>query len=280
MPGLTGTRLSLEIGRQTTLAQNVLKTQIQIATGKRIERASDDPGAAARIADLVRSQGNVESWASNVSLGQSLAAHADSILSQLSDRVVQAQSAYISAGDSALGADYRAGVAAELRSFASEIDEMAATKSSLDQPLFASSGNSRIPVGDGLTIAPVPSASEVFQTGGVSLSQQLRDAAAALEMTDPQQRAAAYAQSTQQLGAMVAHVATVHSDVGVRANRLDALQNRLATQKIDLASERSGLEDTDITLAVAQLNSQQLTLEAAQAAFARISKQTLFDILR
>ncbi len=280
MPGLTGTRLSLEIGRQMTLAQNVLKTQIQIATGKRVERASDDPGAAARIAELARAQGNVESWAGNVTLGQSLASHADSILSQLSDRVVQAQSIYVSAGDSALGTDYRAGVAAELRSLASEMDEMAATKSSLDQPLFASGSNPSIPVGDGLTIAPVPAANEVFQTGGVSLSQQLRDAAAALEISDPKQRAAAYSQSVQQLGAMVEHVATVRSDVGVRANRLDALQNRLATQKIDLASERSGLEDTDITLAVAQLNSQQLTLEAAQAAFARISKQTLFDILR
>ncbi len=280
MPGLTGTRLSLEISRQLSMARNVLKTQIQIGTGKRIERASDDPGAAARVAQLARAQTNVQSWSSNVTLAQSLASHADSILSQLSDRAVQAQSSYVSAGDSALGADYRAAVAGELRSVALEMAEMATTRNSLDQPLFAVSNAAKIPVADGLQVAPVPAAGEVFQTGGVSLAQQLRDAADALEISDPAARKVAYSQSVQKLNDMVEHISTVRSDIGVRAGRLDALENRLANQQIELTSERSGLEDTDITEAVARLNSQQLTLEAAQAAFARISKKTLFDILQ
>ncbi|RJT25448.1 hypothetical protein D5I55_08555 [Chakrabartia godavariana] len=157
---------------------------------------------------------------------------------------------------------------------------MATTRNSLDEPLFASSTAAKIPVGDGQLVAPVPSADEVFQTGGVSLAQQLRDAADALEIADPVARKAAYTQSVQKLNDMVEHIATVRSDVGVRANRLDALENRLAEQNIELTAERSSLEDTDITEAVARLNSQQLTLEAAQAAFARISRKTLFDILQ
>lgn len=280
MPGLTGTRLTLEISRQLSMARNLLKTQIQIGTGKRIERASDDPGAAARVAQLVRTQSNVQSWSSNVTLAQSLTSHADSILSQLSDRAVQAQSSYVSAGDSSLGPEYRAAVANELRSIALEMSEMATTRNSLDEPLFASSNAAKIPVADGLQVAPVPSADEVFQTGGVSLAQQLRDAADALEISDPVARRAAYGQSIQKLNDMVEHIATVRSDIGVRGGRLDALENRLAEQQIELTAERSGLEDTDITEAVARLNSQQLTLEAAQAAFARISKRTLFDILQ
>lgn len=280
MAGLTGTRLSLEISRQLSMARNVIKTQTQIATGKRIERASDDPGAAARVAQLVRTQSNVVSWSANVKLAQSLTSHADSILDQLSGRAIQAQSSYVSAGDSALGEDYRAAVANELRSIAVEVDEMATTKSSLDQPLFASSGATKIPVSEGLAVSPVPSAEDVFQTQGVSLAQQLRDAADALDIADPVARRAAYDQSVQKLNDMVEHIAAVRSDVGVRANRLDTLENKLAEQQIELTAERSGLEDTDITEAVARLNSQQLTLEAAQAAFARISKKTLFDILQ
>lgn len=215
-----------------------------------------------------------------MTLAQSLTSHADSILSQLSDRAVQAQSSYVSAGDSSLGAEYRAAVANELRSIALEMSEMATTRNSLDEPLFASSNAAKLPVADGLQVAPVPSADEVFQTGGVSLAQQLRDAAAALEVADPVARRAAYGQSIQKLNDMVEHIATVRSDIGVRGGRLDALENRLADQQIELTAERSGLEDTDITEAVARLNSQQLTLEAAQAAFARISKKTLFDILQ
>jgi flagellar hook-associated protein 3 FlgL len=39
------------------------------------------------------------------------------------------------------------------------------------------------------------------------------------------------------------------------------------------------LEDTDLTAAIARLNAQQLTLDAAQAAFARINRRSLFDLL-
>jgi flagellar hook-associated protein 3 FlgL len=39
------------------------------------------------------------------------------------------------------------------------------------------------------------------------------------------------------------------------------------------------LEDTDLTQAIATLNAQTLTLDAAQAAFARINRRTLMDIL-
>ena len=52
----------------------------------------------------------------------------------------------------------------------------------------------------------------------------------------------------------------------------------LAKQK--LAEERSGLEDTDIQAVIARLSSQQLSLQAAQAVFARVNENTLFDILR
>ena len=46
-----------------------------------------------------------------------------------------------------------------------------------------------------------------------------------------------------------------------------------------LEEERGALEGTDITATVARLQAKLITLEAAQAAFARISKQTLFDVL-
>ena len=39
------------------------------------------------------------------------------------------------------------------------------------------------------------------------------------------------------------------------------------------------VEDTNLEEAIAQLHAQDLTLQAAQAAFAKINRQTLFDIL-
>jgi flagellar hook-associated protein 3 FlgL len=57
------------------------------------------------------------------------------------------------------------------------------------------------------------------------------------------------------------------------------LQESAALRAISLSEERSGLEDTDLSSAIADLNGMTMTLEAAQAAFARINRRTLMDFL-
>jgi flagellar hook-associated protein 3 FlgL len=69
------------------------------------------------------------------------------------------------------------------------------------------------------------------------------------------------------------------ADQGLRAARIDKALDRIANRQTDVTAEQSSIEDTDITTAVAKLNAQTITLEAAQAAFARINRRTLFDIL-
>ena len=48
---------------------------------------------------------------------------------------------------------------------------------------------------------------------------------------------------------------------------------------VEIADERQSIEETDLETAIAQLNAQNLTLEAARAAFARVNQQSLFDLL-
>jgi flagellar hook-associated protein 3 FlgL len=78
---------------------------------------------------------------------------------------------------------------------------------------------------------------------------------------------------------LIEHGTDVASAIGNAAARLDRLTDSQASRSIDLTAERSGLEDTDLTTAIATLNAQQLTLDAAQAAFARINRRSLFDLL-
>jgi flagellar hook-associated protein 3 FlgL len=68
-------------------------------------------------------------------------------------------------------------------------------------------------------------------------------------------------------------------DIGQRGQRLQSLREASRAQDIDFAVERSELESTDISEAIALLNAQTLTLDAAQAAFARINRRTLLDLL-
>src|SRR3546814_3026064 len=81
------------------------------------------------------------------------------------------------------------------------------------------------------------------------------------------------------LAGAIGHVADRNATLGLSAGRLERIGDGLASRDITLADERSSVEDTDLSVAIAQLNATNLTLEAAQAAFARINRQTLFDIL-
>ena len=76
------------------------------------------------------------------------------------------------------------------------------------------------------------------------------------------------------------HVIVAQSIQGVRQQRIDDVSERIVDKKLSLTERRSGLEDTDVGEVITKLQSRLTTLEAAQAAFARIGKQSLFDLLR
>ncbi len=271
MINATGNRMMREINRQQNLAQSIEKSQIAISTGKRIQHASDDPVAAARVATIRQTQADDSVWSGNLALGGSLAAQADSVLKTLSDRMVRAGELVVAGANGNLSPSDRNTIARELSSIADEIDSYAATQSSLGQPLFAANPSAmRFDVST--TFAPVPSRADVFETGGVSIAQIVRDAANAVS-------SGTASTALPSIQTATTHIADTASDIGVRAARMDRMREALSGRGIEYAAERSGLEDTDLTQAIATLNAQTLTLDAAQAAFARINRRTLMDIL-
>ncbi len=271
MINATGNRMMHEITRQQNLARSIADSQISISTGKRIQRASDDPVAAARVATITQAQSDDAVWSGNLSLGGSLAAQADSVLKTLSDRMVRVNELVVAGANGNLSAADRSTIANELTSIADEIDSYATTQSSLGQPLFATNATA-MRFDASTTFPPVPSRNAVFETGGTPISQIVRDAANAVSNGTASSALASIQTATT-------HIADTASDIGVRAARMDRMREALSGRGIEYAAERSGLEDTDLTQAIATLNAQTLTLDAAQAAFARINRRTLMDIL-
>ncbi len=271
----TGNRMTGDIARQSKLAQDIARTQVSISTGKRLRTGSDDPVAAARVARIGQTQSDRAVWRGNLSLGASLAAQADSVLASLSDRMVQARTQMVAGASNTATAADRATYAAELRSIAVDVADLRATKTPVGEPLFATGAATRMRVDTDVLLDPVARAADVFERGGISLTQDLTDAAAALDSGDATHIGTALAR----LGTAIDHVSDTAGDQGLRAAQIDRLIDRQSVRDIDLAAERSTLEDTDLTTAIARLNAQQLTLDAAQAAFARINRRSLFDLL-
>lgn len=261
MINATGNRMMREIQRQSRLASELANTQVQISTGKRIQRASDDPVAAARIATIRTAQANEASWARNVTLATALTQQADVALASVSDLLARGKELALAASNPAASAADQAVIAQERAALADEIDTLAATQSMLGDPLFAASNPLTMRFAEGTNFAPVPSRAALFDVGGQAVSQILRSG------------------SLSDIDAAINHIANGRAEIGITGARLDRLRETQAGNAITLAAERSTLEDTDLSSAIAKLNSQTITLEAAQAAFARINRRTMMDII-
>lgn len=275
MINAVGPRMTIEINRQSALARQIADTQTQISTGKRIQRASDDPVAASRVATIARAEANSAAWAANLETGLSLVSQADTAISGMASGLTQARELVLAGANGSASAADRETLAKQLEGIADELDTLVNRKNASGDPLFATGTALSVRYNAETVFAPVPSRTEVFEVGGVDLSQIARDAAAALRSGN----ATTIGNSLTTLEGAISHVADSQGDIGQRGQRLDAIKEASTSQGIDFKAERVALESTDLTEAIARLNAQTLTLNAAQAAFTRINRQTLFDLL-
>jgi len=284
---ISGTRhrLTVEINRQTQLSREIGRIQTQISSGKRLESPSDDPAAAARISDLARALADEESWRRNLDAARVLAERGDTALTNLSADFDSALELLVSGTTGTVSAENREVIARGLDSIASAIDALAATKDPHGNDLFRTGAALEIPVIAGGTIVPVALRDEIFGNvatpgGPRDLATIVRDAAAAIREPDPALRTAATRAALDAMNSGITHVAAMRADQGVRAGRIEALREQLELSSLQLEDQKGTIEGTDIPEAVARLESLRLSLQAAQAVFARVGQNSLFDLLR
>ncbi|MFN3944650.1 MAG: flagellin [Allosphingosinicella sp.] len=284
---ISGTRygLTLEINRQLQLARDIERLQTEISTGKRIQAPSDDPVASARISDLARMQANEAAWSRNLTYAAALSARADTALGSVATGLDRAKELMLAASNGTLSAANRATIASELRAIAEEMQSLIESRDGRGEPLFPTGAALRIPVSVGVEIEAVGSRARMFEgidtpSGATDLLAILTGAADALAEPDDEARRAAVAASLDALDAAVRHIGAARGEQGARGSRIDALVERLAQSGLQIAEERSAMESANIVEVIARLQARQLTLQAAQAAFARTNQSTLFDLLR
>jgi flagellar hook-associated protein 3 FlgL len=283
---ITGTRyrLTLEISRQQKLANAIERGMTEISTGKRIQAPSDDPVGSARVSDIARMQANMATWKRNLESAASLSTRADDALNSTMAIITRAKELVVAAASATLSVDNRQTIALELRSIAEEVTAIQNSKDPRGEPLFPIGASLEIPVSDGIRITAVDNRASIFDIdtagGPKNLTDVINDAADAITVADGVARKAATDLALDELDASIRDISTAQGEQGNRGKRIDNLLERLAEYNLSAEEEKSAIESADITEVVAKLQSHQLTLQAAQAAFARINSGTLFDVLR
>jgi flagellar hook-associated protein 3 FlgL len=278
-------RAAAEIALQGKLAQQIARAQSDISTEKRIQVASDDPIAAARVAEIRSAQADQTGWKRNIETAQAVASQVDTQLTGVADAFDRVKELVLAGNSQSVSPNDRAALVQELNEIKTTVTNLAAAKTPTGQSLFPTDAPLLVSVSATLHLPATAKASDVFgnvdkSTGGThSLTDVIDDAIAAISQTDPDLRSAAAATSLADIDLAQTHITSQRSAQGVRAARLDSAQDSLASAGLLLSEERSSLEDTDVASTVLKLNAKTLSLQAAQAAFARVNRNTLFDLL-
>ena len=293
------TRLFYDRGASAmnTLGARADSLQTQIATGKRLAAPSDDSVAYTRLRGLAGDAADAKVAGRNLDLAASVLAQADGTLGQINNQLIQAKTLAIQARGGTLDATGRQAIADELDEIVNQLVSLGNTIDARGQGLFggadggaavvrnvdgsfafATTTGSAIPTGNGQSVQPGDTAARIFaQAGGDTLSTIAALSAALRTDTDVDATAAA---TVDGLSASSTQVLSVQASLGARAARVEIDQAALTEAGVDREAMRSGLEDTDVTAAITELQKTMTVLQATQASFTKLQGLSLFDYLR
>ncbi len=271
--------------------------QTQISTGKKLAAPSSDSAAYLRLQGLARDSADDTAYAGNLTLAGSVLQQADTTLGAVTDQLQRANVLVIQARSGTQSAVSKHAIGDELAQIVEQLQTLANTHDLRGQPLFgdanggpavtsdpnggfilAATSPSPIPTGDRQGIQVSETAARIFKLGGTDTFAMLGTIAAALQSdtaTDAQ-----LGQAITDIGTASDQASLVQSSLGARAARVDLEQTRLTNLATNRESVRSGLEDTDISTAIIDLQKTMTILSATQASFSKLSQLSLFDYLR
>lgn len=278
-------RALAEINRQSTLGEEIAKAQTAISSGKRIDKASDDPIAAARISEIRRAQADQNVWSRNIETAKSVAAQVDTAMGNVADIFNRVKELTLAGRSESVSAVDRQAMVQELSSLKTALTNIATSTTPTGQSLFPIDAPLLVSTSATQRLAATAQRSTVFEgvpytNGPGMLTTAIQSAIDAISTSDVTNRRSMADIALTEIDIAATQVTNQRAAQGVRASQLDTAQDTVAAAATQLSEERSSLEDTDVAATIMKLNAKTLSLQAAQMAFAKVNSNTLFDLLR
>jgi flagellar hook-associated protein 3 FlgL len=278
----------------------VSQSQLQIASGKRILTPKDDPVGAAYALDLRTAISQTEQYQSNaerayfrLELQESALKGVDDLIPRIKELTIQGLNDTNSPSD-------RRAIAGELRQINDELMELANTKDSNGEYIFAGYDADAIPFSnpaDGVFAYSGDAGSRTLQisatrqvqdrengfdvfmdidtsTGGKrNLFETVHGIIASLEANAPN------GTYLDDLNLVQEHVADMRTQGGSRLNGIDEQKNINGEFILTLQTALSSTEDLDLAEAVSRFEQELVALQAAQQTFNMVQGLSLFNYL-
>jgi len=266
-------------------AKQMAKSQTSIATGKRINTASDDPIGMGKVLEYRNTISSMDQYQRNIENAQLRLKLAESVLGTVDSLLSQAKEI---ASDTSV--ENRAIWSTETENIRNQIIELANTKLNghtifsghqTDADAFdaagvyqGDAGKKNYTVGDGLTVSLDADGSEIFQ-GTVDIFDALSDLKAALDANDTN----AIANQQAVLDSAITQIQEVRTKNAAFSSHLEATATHISGLQGTVKDLLSSTEDADLEAAIIDFKAQETAYEASLAVSAQIIQKSLVDFL-
>lgn len=277
------------------------QVQEQLATGRVINRPSDDPTGATSAMRIRASVADQRQYVRNANDGLGWLDQADSTLSSATKQVRRAyEIALQGANSGGLGQQARDALATEVDQIRNGLISTS-NAAYLNRPVFggvtdgtvayaahpvtgvvtyqptavASAGVVRT-VSDGAAVRVDIEGPDVFGTDGTSVFDDLAALSTALKTGSN----AGISNAVGNLAGGLERITNALADVGARTRRVEQARDAATEAELRLSSSLSEVENTDLVKASVDLKLQEVAYQAALSATARVMQPSLLDFLR
>ena len=303
------TRLLFDRGsaQMSNVQTQLAKSQAQLAQGKQIINASDAPNQAATIQRLKSILNKQDSYQSSLDTIKARLQGEDSTLQNVSDLLVRAKEVAVQGANDTLNAGDRKALATEMQALRDQMLSLANTKDSngnylfagsrVKQPAFVETANGspeyrgdqtrmNVRVGDQRSIPINRTGTDAFvpvaridadgKTSGIGFFQVMDNLITGLNTN----KATDIRRGVGELDDLMQGVSLARANVGTNLNVVDQQTAVIEDTALNLKTTLSSIEDLDYASAITKMNQQMMSLEAAQASFAKVSQLNLFNYIK
>jgi flagellar hook-associated protein 3 FlgL len=284
-------------------SETLARLQQQLATGKRINQASDDPIGAAEAERIRAASAQMTLEQRMMSFATGMLNHADGALAGASDSLQSIRELLIGAGNSSLQPADRQSIAIQVQGLREELLSIANRRDGAGGYIFGGQGSASAP----FTPAGVPGYQPKVGTQQTGLDMSfdttvdggkvfLGDGSAAAsgsifgaldsivqQLNDPALDAVTLGTGLgAAMGAVdttLGRVSTARTSVGEQLRVMESRGRLIESGQLQAASRLSDITATDYAAVVSDMQTNQLAVDAAMRTYAQISRLSLFDYL-
>ena len=270
---------------------------LDVTSGVKIHRPSDDPVASARLLDVKTTISSNGQYVSNAESAGTVLALQDTSLAQMTESLQTIRESVMESMNAPTSPEQIKIQAIKTKSGMDELltqanmttpygylysgfSEQAPFTETPTGATYSGDDNIRqVRISDSATLRTSFTGNELFRSNDPSNDMFKLVSEIRTQMESGSMPTAKAQDWLKRLDNQIAHVTNMRAQGGVRMNEVDNIVDRYTNRNVALRQEQSNLEDTDVAQALIEMNTRKTAVEAAYKTIATMDGVSIFNFM-